>query len=705
MLHENSARPVAVKFGDSVVSQMVRTAISLALCFGMAACSNGMLGTSKSSSSSLGRTTNVTVDITPGSPSVVSSGTLQLGAILTNTSNPEVTWFANSGVITRAGLFTAPAVKATQTVIVRASSVASPSATATIAVTVTVPGARLAIATTSIPAGAAGTTYFTTLIGAGGTAPYVWSLASGALPPGLQLSSTTGVISGVATQSGTYVFSVQMVDANGTVATQTFQMTIDSQGGTNCGPPTYPCSRSDSLLITPQAPPQLGSNPSYYGGHTGAGTVAIDPAYNNRILRVTDGNTVASIPGQSYKPGGSAEKNVSSYDESIFLVHNETGGVCVFQYDAASFTTQFHGCFNNVGSSPDFGYTEADQYAFYSYFEQKLYRFVIDPTNWTIAADATFNNGLGYFDPDSANCLNGQIAANHWYTGDSGLSSDDNTMIVAVGPSQDAYPYFVVWNRTKGCQWMNVKTWQVSQGWNTGQINPKSISWASGSAPTQPGGIHNAQIDRGGNFGVLTINQVTSLNHKLFWTIGTNQVDDTCVSCHSHWACDYGICFWNMGPGTGFSLEQQTIGSVDPVLDINTAAVEGQWGSDEHMSHANAVEGQKLIYLVAFQPGGGASSVNQVWSDEILGVNWDGSLRTIRFNKSWDSGYGGFNGAVRCSISRQGNYAICNSDLQMYNLDKGFGSGLNQDTCDHTKSAAMRNTTGCRSDVLLFELR
>jgi len=160
-----------------------------------------------------------------------------------------------------------------------------------------------------------------------------------------------------------------------------------------------------------------------------------------------------------------------------------------------------------------------------------------------------------------------------------------------------------------------------------------------------------------------------------------------------------------MGPGSGYSLVQQAIGSLDWTLDVNLDAVQGQWGNDEHQSHANAVEGQKLIYLASFQPGNGDSSVNQVWEDELIGVNWDGSQRTVRFNKSWNSGYGGFNGSARCSISRQGHYAICDSDLQMYNLDKGFGNGLNQDRCDHNLPAGLTNTDGCRTDVLLFELR
>jgi len=683
---------------DVFVAATLQAVVLVALCFGITAC-NGILGGASKSSTS--PSPAVSVQVTPAEPTVVSGGKLQLGAMVTGTSNPAVTWSATGGSITTSGLFTAPV--ATGTVTVTASSVAA-SAAASVTVTVTPRPSKLAIATSSLAGGMAGTTYIAALAGNGGTPPYAWSLASGALPSGMQLNASTGVISGITAQAGTSAFTVRLLDQSGSAVSQALQLVMTSQTGSNCGPPSYLCSRTDTKVIVAKAPPQLGANLNYRGGTRGAGIVAVDPAYNNRILRVTDGYTDATRPGESYANGSSAERNVTSYDESMFIIHNGAGEICLYQFDAASFSAKFHGCHNNVGQSLDFGYTTANQHAFYSYHEEKLYRFVVDPANWTIAADPTFNNGLGYFDPDNANCLNGQIAANHWYTGDSGLSSDDNTMIVAVGPAQDENPYYVVWNATKGCQWMNVQTWQVSQGWNTGLRNPRKIAWASGSAPTQPGGIHNAQIDRSGASGVLTING-TSLDHKVFWTIGTNQVDDTCASCNSHWACDFGVCFWDMGPGSGYSLQQQEIGSLNPVLDIDPEPVEGQWGNDEHMSHANATQGKKLIYLAAWQPGLGGSSVNQVFEDELIGVNWDGSQRTIRFNKDWDSGYGGFNGSVRCSISRQGNYAICNSDLQMYNLDKGFGNGLNQDTCDHTQPAGVVNTTSCRTDVLLFELR
>jgi hypothetical protein len=647
----------------------------------------------------------VNVNITPEAPTVNSGGQVQLSASVTNTSDTGVSWSASSGSISSQGLFKAPTVNSATTVTVVARSLTIINLKNSILVTVTPATQQLAISTTSLPKGTAGTSYSSTLLGTGGTQPYTWSVSSGSLPSGLQLNSSTGVLSGTTSSAGTFPFSVQLADAGGSKATQQFQLSMSAQQSQICGPPAYSCSRSDSQVITAKAPPQLGSNSRYYGGHLGAGVVAVDPAYNNRILRVTDGNTQSIRPGLSYMTGSSAEKNISSYDESLFMVHGANGGVCLFQFNASAFSSQFHGCFGNIGTSGDFGYTAEDQNAYYAYYQQKLYRFIIDTSTWTISPDPTFNNGLGYFDPDNPNCLNGLIAKNNWYTGDSALSSDDNTLIVAVGPAQDVDPYYVVWNRTKGCQWMNVQTWQVSAGWNTGLGNPQKISWASGTVQSGPGGIHNAQIDRGGTFGVLSINGVESLGHKVFWTIGTNQVDDTCANCHSHWSCDFGICFWQMGPGSGYSLAQRAIGSLQWLVDVNTDAIMGQWGNDEHMSHANAVAGQKLIYLAGFQPASGDSKVTQVWEDELVGVNWDGSQRTIRFNKNWDSGYGGFNGSTRCSISRQGHYAICDSDLQMYNLDKGFGNGFNQDTCDHNLPAAQTNTNGCRTDILLFELR
>ena len=485
---------------------------------------------------------------------------------------------------------------------------------------------------------------------------------------------------------------------------------VQPSASLTCGPPGYLCSRSDTEVIAPAVPPYLGSNPDYYGGHSGAGMVAVDPAYGNRILRVTDGDTYQ--PGWSFNTPSSAETNITSYDETLFFVENEGNAPCLFQFDPTAFAANFLGCYYNMGvGNLQFGYTAADNDAFFTYAGAYLRRFVIDRTSWTISNDPAFNQGKGHFNPDSPKCLGGSLAKEKvWYVDNTALSSDDSTYIASMGPEQDLDHYIVVWNAAKGCRWMNVETWEVSQGWNTGLANPVKISWVSGKAPTSPGGVHNVQLDRSGAYGILTING-TSLSSKVFWTIDTNLVNDTCTQCLSHWACDYGICFWNFGPADeGFEMRQLPIFSnadmsaMPGKRDIATTPPAQNWTNDQHASHANASPNGKNMYLLALQPSTGGAKVRNTWEDEIIGVSWDGSKRTVRFNKNWNSGYGGFWGSARCPISRQGNYALCNSDYQMYNLDKGFGNGLNQDTCDHTAGGGY-GTKGCRNDILLFELR
>ncbi len=57
------------------------------------------------------------------------------------------------------------------------------------------------------PAGVVGVAYSTTLTASGGTAPLVWSLASGSLPAGLSFNAATGVISGTPATTGTATLS------------------------------------------------------------------------------------------------------------------------------------------------------------------------------------------------------------------------------------------------------------------------------------------------------------------------------------------------------------------------------------------------------------------------------------------------------------------------------------------------------------------
>ena len=85
------------------------------------------------------------------------------------------------------------------------------------------------ITTTSLPRGSIGQAYSQPVQTIGGTPPLTFSIiAPGALPPGLNLNSTTGVISGVpVVPAGTSSFTVRVADAGGRNDTQALSITID----------------------------------------------------------------------------------------------------------------------------------------------------------------------------------------------------------------------------------------------------------------------------------------------------------------------------------------------------------------------------------------------------------------------------------------------------------------------------------------------
>lgn len=76
--------------------------------------------------------------------------------------------------------------------------------------------------------GTTGVAYSETISGVLGTSPYTFALASGSLPSGLSLNSSTGVISGTPTTPATSTFVIKVTDANGSNSTFTFQITISA---------------------------------------------------------------------------------------------------------------------------------------------------------------------------------------------------------------------------------------------------------------------------------------------------------------------------------------------------------------------------------------------------------------------------------------------------------------------------------------------
>lgn len=76
-----------------------------------------------------------------------------------------------------------------------------------------------------LPGAVRNVAYSTTLSSMGGTAPYTWSISSGALPTGLTLTGA-GVISGTPTAAGTATFTLRLEDGALFAVTKEFTLTV-----------------------------------------------------------------------------------------------------------------------------------------------------------------------------------------------------------------------------------------------------------------------------------------------------------------------------------------------------------------------------------------------------------------------------------------------------------------------------------------------
>jgi len=179
------------------------------------------------------------VNYTAGSGIAITSGTLPPDTVnipynqtltVTGGTSPY-TWSIIGGSLP-AGLSLAPStgvISGTPTVAGASSFTAQVTDTLGLTATQTISiliNAANSITTASLAAGSVGAAYSQTLARSGGTSPYTWSIPGGSLPAGLSLASSTGVISGTPTATGTSSFTAMVTDGVGATATAALSIAI-----------------------------------------------------------------------------------------------------------------------------------------------------------------------------------------------------------------------------------------------------------------------------------------------------------------------------------------------------------------------------------------------------------------------------------------------------------------------------------------------
>jgi hypothetical protein len=120
-----------------------------------------------------------------------------------------------------------PTTAGTTVLTVKVTDAASGTASKPLTLTITPVNHPLAITTASpLPEGTVGSAYSATILATGGTGTRSWTVAGGALPAGLRLDSSTGVISGAPNTASSTTITVKVTDSVGATATKDFTLVI-----------------------------------------------------------------------------------------------------------------------------------------------------------------------------------------------------------------------------------------------------------------------------------------------------------------------------------------------------------------------------------------------------------------------------------------------------------------------------------------------
>ncbi len=260
---------------------------------------------------------------------------------------PSYTWAVSAGTLpaglsinTSTGAITGtPTTVGSQSVTVRATDAKSGAATQTRTITIV---AAPTLTFTPPPAAELGSPYTNQLTESGGVGPFTWTISTGALPAGLALNSSTGLLSGTPTAVGTSTFTVRIVDANGQSDTKaativvnktTSTVTVSAPASARFGTPVTltaavgPPSATGTVTFTdvPTTGPQAGTTVTLGSGPVSSGAASLSttlPAFGVNTIKATYSGDATSAAATST----TTRVEVSAFAGELIVTEFRTSG-------------------------------------------------------------------------------------------------------------------------------------------------------------------------------------------------------------------------------------------------------------------------------------------------------------------------------------------------------------------------------------------
>jgi hypothetical protein len=560
----------------------------------------------------------ISVSVSPTSASVASGGTQQFSALVSGTGQTGVTWKASAGTISSSGFLTAPPVSTTTNVTVTAISVADSTKRASAAVTVSpnAPPQSLSITTLAIPPAFTGSSYQTSLLASGGQPPYQWAVIAGALPAGVSLSSA-GVVSGTPSSSGTFNFTARVQDSARNTASAALMLQVST--ASNCGPPTYNCSRSDlNPAPNPAIPPQVGPNTcvasqlSSCGSLTGANRVVVDPDFHNRIVRVTDASTAGGST-MITSASGSNDPNMWNQDSTMFVVQDTATSAYLFGFNPSTMQATKIAAMAYMAGGSGWSWSFVNPAVLYRLNGTAIYSYDLSGIGSTVPAPKLI------YDFNNPQCLGADPLwrANPKVTWRTLFNMSTDDQVFATGYSntggQGTGYLTAIYTVGHGCRLLDSKSGIVYGDWGTTGPISTSDRWT----------MHANALGKSGDWdlvGFTTCLSTSCSKPPYFWSVATTTVTNPSGCLSGHWT--EGHSYWRKNSGCNHIGQDTTRQYGLPglsTMQISSFPSNMTLPFDQHFSWNN-VDSSDTYPVIS---GSWTNIINPLpaaWYNEILGT-------------------------------------------------------------------------------------